>query len=72
MAKFIVSMMSPLVREYEIVADDMEAAIEIAATEFIRDFPTEANTTAVEASDVSLVEAWEIDNNGDIVDGFED
>lgn len=68
MAKFIVSISSPLVREYEVVADDMTSAIEIAASEFIRDFPTEANTTAVDPDQVELEEAWEIDNNGTVVD----
>lgn len=66
MAKFIVSLSAPLAREYEIVADDMDSAIEIATAEFIKDFPVAANTTEIDEFDVEA-DAYEIDNNGDPV-----
>lgn len=69
MAKFIVSLVAPLAREYEVIADDIAAAIQIATSEYIRDFPVAANTDEIDVDDVEYTEAWEIDNDGHIIDG---
>ena len=71
MAKFIVTLSAPLSREYEVVADDINSAIEIATAEFIKDFPVAANTAEIDEYDVDSTEAYEIDNDGNIV-GEED
>lgn len=71
MAKFIVTLSAPLSREYEVVADDIDSAIEIATAEFIKDFPVAANTAEIDEYDVDSTEAYEIDNDGNIV-GEED
>jgi hypothetical protein len=71
MAKFIVSLSAPLAREYEVVADDMDAAIEIATAEFVKDFPVAANTTEIDEFDVEVSESYEIDNDGNVVDSEE-
>lgn len=68
MAKFIVTLSAPLSREYEVVADDIDSAIEIATAEFIKDFPVAANTAEIDEYDVESTEAYEIDNDGNIVD----
>jgi len=72
MAKFIVSLSAPLAREYEVVADDIDAAIEIATAEFIKDFPVAANTAEIDEFDVEVSESYEIDNDGNVVDDEEE
>ena len=70
MAKYIVSLVAPLAREYEIVADDMDSAIEIATAEYLKDFPVAANTDEIDEDDVES-DAFEIDNDGNPIDDYE-
>ena len=72
MAKFIVTLSAPLSREYEVVADDIDAAIEIATAEFVKDFPVAANTAEIDEFDVEVFESYEIDNDGNVIDEDED
>lgn len=67
MAKYIVSITAPLIREYEIVADSIESAIEIAELEFVRDFPIAANTNEIDEFDTEVSDAYEIDNDGEMI-----
>lgn len=69
MAKYIVTLSAPLSREYEVVAETVDSAIEIATSEYIKDFPVAANTAEIDVDDVDCAEAWEIDNDGNIIDG---
>ena len=70
MAKYIVSLVAPLAREYEIVADDMDSAIEIATAEYLKDFPVAANTDEIDEDDVES-DAFEIDNDGNPIEDHE-
>ena len=70
MAKYIVSLVAPLAREYEIVADDMDSAIEIATAEYLKDCPVAANTDEIDEDDVES-DAFEIDNDGNPIEDYE-